>query len=167
MRMRASTVIHRSREALFACVTTVTFLEQWVAPFHVGTYSASNEHGYLERRHTMQIPPVRQISPGTIGKGTTFRQMDGSNSHPQEATIEVTEYEWPVVFSLTVTSEHVISQTKLIFATAPDGTTLTLIQDSQFSSWPLRMLAFMIALQAKKRKASYMRRLQEYLEGQC
>ncbi len=178
--MQASIVIHRSREAVFACVTTTTFLEQWVTPHKSGTLTMSTERGYFEMHHSVEIPPVRQISQGVLSKGTMFRQAREANDDPllrrgitdhslpvTLATIEVTEYEPPAVFAFIVTSKREVSQFRLIFEMAPEGTALTLIENSQFSGWLSRTLASIAPLHFQELNTSNMRGLKAYLEDHC
>jgi hypothetical protein len=83
------------------------------------------------------------------------------------ATIEVTEYEPPAIFAFTVTSKKAVSQFRLIFETAPEGTALTLIESSQFSGWLSHTVASIAPLHFQELNTSNMKGLKAYLEDHC
>jgi hypothetical protein len=81
MRVQASILIERPIEAIFTCVTSVAFLQQWVAPFRVEKYDIPPESHYCEVYHTVRYPELRQVAEGALGVGTTFKQSNESRYH--------------------------------------------------------------------------------------
>lgn len=171
MRVQASILIERPIEAIFIRVTSVAFLQQWVAPFRVEKYDIPPESHYREIHHTVRFPELRQVSEGALGVGTTFKQSNESRYHLSEATIEITEYEPPTTFTLKVMTEMDISQIKWVFRHASGGgTRATLIWEQKQQDWRVKLLG-LIAWPVIRNKIAgspqYMQRLKNYLEDQC
>ncbi len=171
MRVQASILIERPIEAIFTCVTSVAFLQQWVAPFRVEKYAIPPESHYREVYHTVRYPELRQVAEGAWGVGTTFKQSNESRYHPSEATIEITEYEPPTTLTLKVRTEMDLSQIKWVFQHASGGgTKATLIWEQKLQDWRVKLLGLIALLVIRNKIAGspqYMQRLKNYVEDQC
>jgi len=170
MRVQASLVIRRPRETTFDCVTSMAFLQQWIAPFRVEKYDIPAESHYREVHHTLRFPELHQVTEGALGVGTRFTQSNESRGHPLEATIEVTEYERPSVFAVKVTAEIGTSQTKWVFQPASEGTRVTFMFRSKARGWRMKLvtlIAFLTTKNVGTGSPQYMQELKNYLEEQC
>jgi len=171
MRVQGSILIERPIEAIFTCVTSVAFLQQWVAPFRVEKYDVPPESHYREVHHTVRYPELRQVAEGALGVGTTFKQSNESRYHPSEATIEITAYEPPTTLTLKVMTEMDLSQIKWVFQHASGGgTRATLIWEQKLQDWRVKLLGLIVFLGWRNKIAGspqYMQRLKNYLEDQC
>jgi hypothetical protein len=171
MRVQASLLIERPKEAIFDCVTSVAFLQEWVAPFRIEKYDIPAESHYREVHHTLRFPELRQVSEGALAVGTTFKQRNESKFHPSEATIEITEYEPPTTFALKVTTEVDTSQISWVLQHASDGgTKVILTWEQKLRDWRVKLVGFMAFLVLRNKIAGspqYMHRLKNYLENQC
>lgn len=135
MRVQASVLIHCPAEAVFECMTSLPFLEQWVAPFRVEIYNFPPESGYREVHHTFRIPQLHQVTEGAMGVGTIFKQSNELKVHPLEATIEITEYEPARVFALTVMTDAYTYQTKWVLQGTASSTRVIWPGKQQFRGW--------------------------------
>lgn len=170
MRIQASVLINCPAEAVFACLTSMPFLQQWIAPFRTDVYDFPPEKGYREVYHTLRIPELRQVTEGAMGVGTIFKQSNEIKAHPVEATIEITEYDPPRVFTLNITGEIGISQKKWVLQSTFDGTRLILQEEQEFRGWWVKLVAViapLVAAQAVPGSLQYMNRLKQYIEDQC
>ena len=172
MRFQASIEVNRSAEAIFACMTSVPFLQRWLAPFRVETYTfQSEEHSYYKSHHTLRYPELRQISEGVLGVGTIFKQSNESRSHPAEATIEITRYEPATTLTLKIITELDISQIQWVLQNTPGGETkVLLIWEQNFQNWRVKLLGVIAWLVMRNKIAGspqYMQKLKTYLEEQC
>lgn len=165
--LQASIVINRPREFVFDCVTSMAFLQEWVAPLRSQKYTRTNERQHREKSRTLHIPELRQVSEGTIKKGTIFRQTDRSKHPPREATLEITDHERPSIFALNIHSFEFEASARLSLKATSNGTRLKLMLRVHARIWLLQILIFVTSLLARMRKASYMNRLQKYIEDQC
>jgi uncharacterized protein YndB with AHSA1/START domain len=171
MRVQASILIERPIEAIFICVTSAAFLQQWVAPFRVEKYDIPPESHYREVQHMVRYPELRQVSEGALGVGTTFKQSNEARDHLSEATIEIIEYEPPTTFTLKVMTEMDLSQIKWVFQHASGGgTRATLIWEQKQQDWRAKLLGLFVLLVFRNKIAGspeYMQRLKNYLADQC
>lgn len=171
MRVQANILIERPIEAIFACVTSVAFLQKWVAPFRIEKYDIPAESHYREVHHTLRFPELRQVSEGALGVGTTFKQSNELKFHPSEATIEITEYEPPTTFTLKVTTEVDTSQIKWILQHASGGGTKAILTwEQKLRGCWIKLVGFIAFLVLRNKIAGspqYMHRLKNYLEDQC
>ena len=170
MKVQASMMIRRPIEIVFDCVTGMAFIQQWIAPFRAAEFVVATESQEREIRHSVRIPEIRQVSKGTLGVGTLFKQSNESRGHPLEATIEVTEYKPPTVFAVKVTAEIGRSETKWVFKPASKGTMVTLMFDGQSRGWWIKVVMFFALIATKNSRVGspqYMQRLKQYIEDQC
>src|SRR5258707_15899897 len=135
MRVQTSMLIRQPRETVFDCVTSRAFLQQWIAPFHVGKYVVVGERQDHAIRYESYIPEIRQVTEGALGVGTRFKQSNEAKGHPLEATIEVTAYERPTVFAFELTAEIYATKSKWIFKAASDGTMVPLMVRTKGRAW--------------------------------
>lgn len=173
MRVQANIGVNRPAEAIFACMTSVPFLQRWVAPFRVETYTLRSEdedHSY-KSRHTLRYPELRQVSEGVLGVGTIFKQSNESRFHPSEAIIEITRYEPATTLMLKVITELDISQIQWVLRDVPDETTrVLLIWEQIFHNRRVKLLGVIAWLLMRNKIAGspqYMQKLKTYLEEQC
>ena len=175
MKAQASILINRPREQVFDCITSMPFLQQWVAPYHndVFTWSLDNGLSYVSKRS--YTPEIHQVSYGKIGPGTTFQQSNESKGHPAEGLIEVTQYRVPQIFATRVTTETGRAETEWMLHSIPEGTRLDLTFHDRLRGTWTRFVVLIALLIAKKMitkkpqpgSPQYMQDIKEYIEQQC
>jgi uncharacterized protein YndB with AHSA1/START domain len=143
MRTQWSIVINQPQEAVFASVTDVDFLQQWVAPLLTQEHTLSPASHSRKIPHVHFAPALQQISGGTLGVGTTFKQK----AHVLEALLEITEYEPPTSFALTVTSSLLTSYETWVFRQDGDGTRVTLVKEAKLQGgWSIKLLQLILTV---------------------
>lgn len=170
MKAQTCIVTNRSPEAVFACMTSTAFVQEWIAPFRFESYSAQPEDHYREIQHTLRFPELRQVFKGVWGVGTTFTQSNELRSHPMEATLEITRYERPTVFALNVTTEVYEYQATWSFRPASAGTQVTLLWEQKFKGVWVNIVALLASFVAKERgigSLQYTHKLKQYIENAC
>lgn len=164
-------MVNRPAEVIFACLTSMPFLQQWVAPFRAETYTFRYEDHSYKSHHTLRYPELRQTSEGVLGVGTTFRQSNASRYHPAEAMIEITRYEPATTLSLKVTTELDTSQITWVLHNAPGGATKVLLfWEQKFQTWKIKLLGVIAMIVLRNKIAGsprYMQKLKTSLEEQC
>lgn len=170
MKTQASVSIDRPREHVFDCMSGMTFIQLWIAPFHKDVYTLRPEGGSPQISKRSHTPEIRQVSQGKIGVGTTFKQSNEFSGHPLEALIEVTQYKAPEVFAIRVTTEIGRAETEWILHSISDGTLAHLTFDVQPQGIWTRVVLFITSMITKKSEIGtpyYMERIKEYIEQKC
>ena len=161
MKTQASVSIDRPREHVFDCMSGMTFIQLWIAPFHKDVYTLRPEGGSPQISKRSHIPEIRQVSHGKIGVGTTFKQSNEFSGHPLEA---------PEVFAIRVTTEIGRAETEWILHSISDGTLAYLTFDVQPQGIWTRVVLFITSMITKKSEVGtpyYMERIKEYIEQKC
>lgn len=156
MAIQASTTINRPIQAVFDCMTNIAFLQQLTAAFSA--------------RADALPPELYQASEGVMGVGTKFIQSNASVSHSVETTIEVIEYNPPMVFALEVTRGSDVSVVKWVFKSASAGTMVTLMLRPKRQNWLVKVVERIVAIVAPHSRtvpAQYTQGLQKFIEDHC
>jgi hypothetical protein len=105
-----------------------------------------------------------KVTPGPIGKGTQFRSAVRSRGRLAEMAIEYTGFQRPSRLASTTTMARAEFSGTLTFEPAGAGTRLQWSWDAQFT-WPLRLLAPILARVGRRQEQATWAGLKRYLES--
>ena len=101
-----------------------------------------------------------------MGVGTKFVQSEEVGNHLVETTIEVLEYQRPLVFALEVAGRRGITRIKWVLKAASEGTMVTLVFGPKRQNWLVTVLG-LVAPHLRTLPPEYAQRLRQYIEERC
>ena len=105
-----------------------------------------------------------KVTPGPVGKGTQFRSAVRSRGRLAEMAIEYTGFQRPSRLASTTTMAQAEFSGTLTFEPAGAGTRLRWSWDARFT-WPLRLLAPVLARVGRRQERATWAGLKRYLES--
>lgn len=111
-------------------------------------------------------PEIRQITEGAMGVGTKFVQSEEAGNHLVETTIEVLEYQRPLVFAFEVAGIRGITRIKWVLKVASEGTMVTLVFGPKRQNWLVKVLG-LVAPHLRTLPPEDAQRLRQYIEERC
>ena len=105
-----------------------------------------------------------KVTPGPVGKGTQFRSAVRSRGRPAEMAIEYTGFQRPSRLASTTRMAQAEFSGTLTFEPAGAGTRLRWSWDARFT-WPLRLLAPVLARVGGRQERATWAGLKRYLES--
>jgi hypothetical protein len=105
-----------------------------------------------------------KVTPGPVGKGTQFRSAVRSRGRLAEMAIEYTGFQRPSRLASTTRMAQAEFSGTLTFEPAGAGTRLRWSWDARFT-WPLRLLAPVLARMGRRQERATWAGLKRYLES--
>lgn len=167
MKLQTSMVVKCPQEAVFECVSSFAFIQEWVAPIRTARYGISFDNHPHVVHHGQRITELYQMTEEPVTVGTIFKQGSGRVGSFLESTIEVIGYEDPNVLTFQITSNLAVARTKYIVEQAIDGTRLTMLADIQFRGIWMNLIGLLSIFLNRNAPEKYSIDVKQYIEEHC
>lgn len=156
MKIKTSATLDKSSEEVFDCLTSIKFIQ------------SLNQSFILEEEEG--VSGMQQMVEKGVSVGTKFLQRSESELHPIIATMEVTEYIRPRIFTLTITRGRSTTYIKWRLKSIQHSTRVTFVLESLPQGRLERALGFISNFAFSDPKGNshhYIQSLKQYIENQC